>query len=403
MLLLFVRRYCYTSFFFSIEVFSWCLIILSIFICSFIIISSIEFSIHYSGRNFLFLVFIILISLVFVFLSGRVFFFYIFFEFSVIPIFFIICGLGYSFERLESGVYIFFYTLTFSLPFLLFIFILLKTFKTISFIVRINVYSSFFDYFFVFFSILIFFVKVPSFFLHLWLPKAHVEAPVRGSIILAGLLLKLGIYGLYIFIPFIFYQLLVFIDFFFIWGIWGAFLSSFICFRQVDLKKIIAFMSIMHMGIVISRVFSYLFYSAFGIFLILLAHGLSSSAIFYSLNCFYERVFSRRLFMLKGGSYYFPSLFFWFTVVVSSNISLPPSINFFSELILVFSILHVHIINYLVLFSLVFIGSLVSFHILIVIFHGFSLYHYSIIDLSIKEILILFCHILLVYTSFIFI
>jgi NADH-ubiquinone oxidoreductase chain 4 len=245
-------------------------------------------------------------------------------------------------------------------------------------------------------------VKIPSFFLHLWLPKAHVEAPVSGSIILAGLLLKLGVYGLYIFIPFVFHQLILFRDFFFIWGLWGALVSSFICFRQVDLRKIIAYISIMHIGIVISSVFSFLLYSLFSVFLILLAHGLTSSGLFYSLNCFYERLYSRSIFLAKGGSYILPSLFFWFTIVISSNISLPPSFNFFSELILCFSVLHYHIINFIVLFILIFMGSLVSFHILISLFHGFDVFNFRYNDINLKEMILSFFHIFPIFTLFLF-
>jgi NADH-ubiquinone oxidoreductase chain 4 len=246
-----------------------------------------------------------------------------------------------------------------------------------------------------------FFVKIPSFFFHLWLPKAHVEAPVSGSMILAGVLLKLGVYGLIVYLPFIFYQIDCFYDFFFLWGIWGAFLSSFICFRQVDLKKMIAYISIIHIGICISGLFSFLFYSSLGVFFIILAHGLTSSAIFYSLNCFYERVFSRRIFFIKGNLIFFTRLFFWFVVLISSNIALPPSFNFFSELILIFSILHFNFFDFILLFALVFLSSLVSFHIFVSIYHGHIIRVSSFNIMNLKEMIVHLRHIFPIFFIFI--
>jgi NADH-quinone oxidoreductase subunit M len=118
--------------------------------------------------------------------------------------------------------------------------------------------------------------------------------------ILAGLLLKLGAYGLLVFLPFIYFNCLIISSYFFSLGLWGGLLASIICFRQIDLKKLVAYISISHMGIVLSGIFTFYYTSLFGVVLILLAHGLRSSGLFYSLNCLYERYHSRSLVLIRG-------------------------------------------------------------------------------------------------------
>jgi len=99
-----------------------------------------------------------------------------------------------------------------------------------------------------------FMIKMPIYYRHLWLPKAHVEAPVSGSIILAGVLLKLGGYGLLRVGYIISYQFFSVSGIFISISIWGAFITRMICIRQVDIKSLIAYSSVGHIGLVISGI-----------------------------------------------------------------------------------------------------------------------------------------------------
>lgn len=185
------------------------------------------------------------------FSSINFFIFYLFFEISLVPILFLIIGWGYQPERLEAGIYLLFYTLLMSLPMIVIIFYIYKIIGTLIFILIIFNLDSIYMYMCL---NMVFFVKIPIFFIHLWLPKAHVEAPISGSIILAGIILKLGGYGLLRLI--ILYQ--SFINnlnvFFIVVSLIGGFIVSLICIRQRDIKSLVAYSSVSHIGLVLAGI-----------------------------------------------------------------------------------------------------------------------------------------------------
>nr|YP_010534995.1 NADH dehydrogenase subunit 4 [Epinotia rubiginosana]UYA96962.1 NADH dehydrogenase subunit 4 [Epinotia rubiginosana] len=360
-------NYSNLSYMFGCDMLSFGLILLSIWICSLMLMASENlFKEKFYISFFLFNIIFLMIMLYMTFSVMNLFMFYLFFEGSLIPTLLLIMGWGYQPERIQAGLYLLFYTLFASLPLLLGIFFIFNKGGCIMVyflkFLNLNLYLLYFS------MIMAFLVKMPMYFVHLWLPKAHVEAPVSGSMILAGVMLKLGGYGLL--------RVLIFLQqvglkFNFIWviiSLVGGFYISLNCFCQVDIKSLIAYSSVAHMSLVIGGIMTMSYWGFMGSYVLMIGHGLCSSGMFCLANINYERLHSRSLFINKGMMNFIPSMSLWWFLLLSSNMAAPPSLNLMGEIMLINSLMG------WCWFSMIFL-MLISFF-----SAGYSLYLYSYVQ-----------------------
>lgn len=318
--------------FISNDFISFNLRILTIYISRLILI----FYIKKKNKFYILIILLLLITLLLTFNSLNYFLFYLFFEIRLIPTFLLIIGWGYQPERIQARIYILLYTLFASLPLLVIIFLLFNKFNSLYFLFINNQLINFNlnKFIFYFYIIFAFLIKLPTYLLHLWLPKAHVEAPVTGSIILAGIILKLGGYGLYRSILFIINYCKKFNLIIISLGLLGIINLRFVCLQQNDLKSLVAYSSIIHIILILIGLFSIKKFGILGGLIIIIGHGLCSSGLFFLVNLNYEKLKTRNLFIIKGIILILPTLTIWWFLFCVNNIASPPRLNLLRELII---------------------------------------------------------------------
>ena len=262
--------------------------------------------------------------------------FYIFFESVLIPMF-VIIGIWGSRERKIRAAYFFFlYTLLGSVLMLLSILYVYYQVGTTDYEVLLTFSFSELEQKIMWFAFFASFAtKVPMVPVHLWLPEAHVEAPTAGSVILAGVLLKLGTYG---FIRFSFAMFpeacFYFAPFVYAMSVVGIVYTSFTAIRQSDFKRIIAYTSVAHMNLVMLGLFSFNVIGLEGAILQSLSHGFVASALFLIIGVVYDRHHTRMVKYYGGLVHTMPIYIFIFLFFTMANIGLPGTGSFVGEFLI---------------------------------------------------------------------
>jgi NADH-quinone oxidoreductase subunit M len=343
----FVEKYAWIpdygiSYFLGIDGLTLLLVLLTTFFTPICVLACWE-DIQKSVREFLICLLLLETGMIGVFLSLDLFLFYVFWEVMLIPMYLLIGIWGNPARRIYAAVKFFIYTMLGSVLMLAAILYLVFQYHGATGIISFNLFDLYQAnlprssqlWLFLAFS-LAFAIKVPVFPFHTWLPDAHTEAPTVGSVLLAAVLLKMGAYG------FLRFCLPLFPNAALDYGTWlfltlgliGIVYGAWVCIVQKDLKRLIAFSSVSHLGFVMMGIFSFNALAMKGAILQMINHGLSTGALFLLVGMIYERRHTRLIEEFGGLARVMPAFATLFLIVTLSSIGLPGLNGFVGEFLI---------------------------------------------------------------------
>ena len=320
--------------------------------------------------------------------------FYVFFEAILIPMYLLIGVYGSRERKVRAGYLFFFYTLCGSLLFLIGVLYIYNRTGTSNlqqlFCWSFTKPEQLFLWFTFFLS---FASKIPMFPFHIWLPEAHVEAPTVGSVLLAGILLKLGVYGFVRFSLTMFpYASMYYSPLIYLLSIIGVVYASLSALRQTDMKRIIAYSSIAHMNLVTLGIFAFNNLGLEGAIIQSISHGFVSGGMFFLIGILYSRYHSRFLYYYGGLVHVMPIYAVIFLIFTMANIALPGTSSFTGEFMLLGGIYKTNIVTAIISATGVILSGAYSLWLYNRIIFGNIKEHYTLkfVDMSYREFLIMF-------------
>ena len=270
--------------------------------------------------------------------------FYMFFEGVLIPMYLII-GVWGGPRRVYASIKFFLYTFAGSVLMLLALLFMWRTAGTTDITVLLKTPFSAQMQFWLFLAFFASFaVKVPMWPVHTWLPDAHVEAPTAGSVILAGVLLKMGAYGFLRFsVPMLPEAAAYFAPFMFTLGVVAVIYTSLVALAQEDMKKLIAYSSVAHMGVVVIGIFTFNVQGIDGALFQMISHGVVSAALFLCVGVVYDRIHTREIARYGGLGDRMPLYAFAFMLFTMASIGLPGTAGFVGEFLVLVGAFQVNI------------------------------------------------------------